>query len=240
MNEPAFVDGTFTAPDSRRHYLTEKLLSLVQREARFRCLDLGCGTGFQLIDLASHFPHARLVGVDSSETNITAARKQLVSYPGEVRISFVQGDYMELDEGAFDVILADSVLQNVATPDSFLCAKLTQDLRPDGLLIFSMPYSCTYNRGLWLLRRGLRRLRGPAFEQFALNLAVRLHPGWNRRLLEERIPYLFMLPHRVDGELFAHSLGKHATYERIGAEELPHASPAQPKHRLSVFRKVAD
>jgi hypothetical protein len=56
-------------------------------------------------------------------------------------------------------------------------------------------------------------------------------------LLEERLPYLYMLPERIDDVRLVGSL-KGLGLERIAVEDLPHASVAQPKHRLSVFRKA--
>ena len=73
-------------------------------------------------------------------------------------------------------------------------------------------------------------------ERIALGIAGRLHPDWDRSLLEERIPYLYMLPERIDDDTLVASLAGFGL-ERVAADALPHASFAQPKHRLSVFRK---
>ena len=236
MTEQTFVDGSFTAPRERRERLTAALLEQVPREASMRLLDLGCGNGLQLLDLADALPHADLSGIDTSRVNIEAARQRLAVSPHERRVMLLDGDYLELDSEPYDVILADSVLQNIAAPDARLYKKLADDIRAGGLLIASIPYACFSNRLLWCARRGLRVFRGPLTDRLALGVAGRLHSEWNRALLEERVPYLYMLPERIDDNCLVRSLAG-LGLERIAAEILSRASLAQPKHRLSVFRK---
>ena len=236
MSEQAFLDGSFTAPKERRERLTGMLLEQVERDAAVRVLDLGCGNGLQLLDLARALPRAILVGIDSSTTNIESARSRVAASAHTTRIALTAGDYLSFESEPYDVILADSVLQNIAAPDERLYAKLARDVRPGGLIIASMPYACLFNRILWCARRGLRLFRGPAAQRVALGIATRLHPQWDRALLEERIPYLYMLPERIDDAGFVGSLAR-LGLERVGVELLPHASLAQPKHRLSVYRK---
>lgn len=236
MTEQPFVDGSFTAPRERRQRLTAALLEHLPREAGVRLLDLGCGNGLQLLDLADSLPHADLSGIDTSRVNVEAARARVAGSPHAQRISLLEGDYLELDTGPFDVILADSVLQNIAAPDARLYPKLADDICAGGMLIASIPYQCISNRLLWYARRGLRAFRGQYTDRLALGAARRLHPQWDRALLEERIPYLYMIPKRIDDVSLVTSLARFGL-ERIAAESLPRASLAQPKHRVSVFRK---
>jgi len=237
MTEQAFVDGSFTAPRERRDRLTAALLEHVPRDSRLRLLDLGCGNGMQLLDLAAALPHADLSGIDTSKVNIEAARRRVAASAHAQRIQLQDGDYLAADTDSYDVILADSVLQNISAPDAQLYGKLASDIRDRGLLIASIPYGCFYNRFLWFARRVLRVFRGPFAQRIALGMAERLHPEWDRALLEERLPYLYMLPERIDDVRLVGSL-KGLGLERIAVEDLPHASVAQPKHRLSVFRKA--
>ena len=236
MTEQAFVDGSFTAPRERRERLTGALLEQVPRDANLRLLDLGCGNGMQLLDLAAALPHADLTGIDTSGVNIEAARRRVAASSHARRIALIDGDYLELDAEPYDVILADSVLQNISVPDARLYPKLAADIREGGLLVASIPYACFFNRVLWGGRRVLRVFRGPLAQRIALGIAGRLHPEWDRTLLEERIPYLYMLPERIDSTSLVGSLDA-LGLRRIAVESLPHASVAQPKHRLSVFRK---
>ena len=236
MTEQPFVEGSFTAPRERRERLTAALLEHVPREASLRLLDLGCGNGLQLLDLADTLPHADLSGIDTSRVNVESARQRVAVSPHAQRITLLDGDYLELTTEPYDVILADSVLQNIAAPAARLYTKLADDIRAGGLLIASIPYTCFSNRLLWCARRGMRVFRGPLTDRFALGVAGRLHPEWDRALLEERIPYLYMLPERVDDVSLVTSLAGFGL-KRIAAEPLPQASLAQPKHRLSVFRR---
>lgn len=236
MTEQAFVDGSFTAPRERRERLTAALLEHVPAQSSLRLLDLGCGNGLQLLDLADALPRALLAGIDTSRVNIDSARRRISESVHAARVSVRDGDYLALDGEPYDVIVADSVLQNIPVADDRLYDKLAGDLRPDGLLIASLPYACAFNRLLWCARRGLRLFRGPVMERAALALAGRLHPEWDRALLQERLPYLYMTPARIDDAALVTSLAAR-DLQRIAATPLPHASLAQPKHRLSVFRK---
>lgn len=236
MTEQAFVDGSFTAPRERRERLTTALLEHVPPERSLRLLDLGCGNALQLLDLADAFPRAELRGIDTSRVNIEAGRRRVAASAHAQRITLLDADYLALDAAPYDVILADSVLQNIPVSDARLYGKLADDIRPGGFLIASIPYECVFNRLLWCARRGLRVFRGRLMERIALGIAGRLHPDWDRSLLEERIPYLYMLPERIDDDALVASLAG-LGLERVAADALPHASLAQPKHRLSVFRK---
>jgi hypothetical protein len=151
----------------------------------------------------------------------------------------LEGDYLTMNADPFDVILTDSVLQNIPVPDGQLYPKLADDIRTGGLLVVSIPYDCSYNRMLWRARRGLRVFQGPMMERLALTAARILHPTWDRALLEERIPYLYMTPARIDDDTFVNVLAEHHGLARIAVLPVSHSSLAQAKHRLSVFRKAA-
>ena len=237
MTERAFVAGTFSAPPGRLERLSSALVEHIGAKARV--LDLGCGTGAQLLDLARRLPDAELLGIDMSPANVALAEQRAEEASLGARVRFVSGDYLEYHAGPFDAIVCDSVLQNIEVADDVLYAKLARDLRPGGLLVATLPYACTYNRVLWCLRRVLRRVRGPALERAALLIGGRLHPDWDRAMIAERIPYLFMLPARVDDERLARDLAAKHGLVREAVRSLPHASIAQPKHRLSVFRRSA-
>ena len=236
MSDPAFVQGRFTAPRARRERLTAALAAHVAADARVRMLDLGCGSGLQLLDLAAAFPEAELVGVDTSRVNVESARRAIAAHGDAHRITVHEGDYLEFTAEPFDVIVSDSVLQNIPADDDRLYGKLAGDIRYGGLLVASMPYACAFNRALWCARRALGLARGPLVERVALAVAGRLHPEWDRELLRERLPYMYMLPARVDGVRMAAALAARGL-ERIVVAPVPHASLAQPKHRLSVYRK---
>ena len=154
------------------------------------------------------------------------------------RVQFHCADYMTFDIEPFDIILADSALQNIAGSTEALARKLGNDLSPGARLIASLPYDGWYNR-----------LLGPAGGSFSASAVAPLnawywrrqrsvHSGWPDSLLRERIPYLYLLPERIDGPAFRERLrvaGGLAVEKEL---PMPHASISQPRHRLVIFRKT--
>jgi trans-aconitate 2-methyltransferase len=232
-----FGDHRFTAPPERRQALLALLKRLLPGDRLLRILDLGCGTGAQLTDIAAAFPLAECIGVDVSEWNIQQALALSAASVCPARLHFHASDYLLFTDRPFDVILADSVLQNIPAPAEALAHKIGADLVPGGILIASLPYDCAFNRVLWTSRRVLRFLRGRTLERVAERTAALIHPGWPTGMIRERIPYLFLLPYRIDGREFRDVLWKAARLAVVEEQPVPHVSPAQPKHRTVIFRK---
>ena len=109
------------------------LLARVPPGARNRLVDLGCGPGNSTELLADRFPDAAVIGVDTSDDMLTAARKRL---PG---VRFEKGDVALWRSSApLDLIFANAVLQWV--PDHIrLMGRLIQQLAPGGCLAVQMP-----------------------------------------------------------------------------------------------------
>ena len=102
-------------------------------------IDLGCGPGNSTEMLAACYPEAQVAGIDSSADMIAAARGRLpqVRFAVQDLLAWADADPAE-DSGAFDVILANAVLQWV--PDhAGLLPKLVARLAPNGALAVQMP-----------------------------------------------------------------------------------------------------
>lgn len=98
-----------------------------------RAADIGCGPGNSTEVLRERFPHAHIVGVDSSPDMIAAARKRL---PG---IAFEVADIRRWrPEQRFDVILANAVLQWIPGHETLIPA-LIERLNPGGALAVQTP-----------------------------------------------------------------------------------------------------
>ncbi len=82
-------------------------------------LDVACGTGSDLIHLASHYPATNFIGVDKSESFLALAKARAVSLPN---IQFLPGDAqrLPLGEGAVDAARIDRSLQHIETPAAVL------------------------------------------------------------------------------------------------------------------------
>ena len=191
-----------------------------------RVLDIGCGDGALLFYLADAFPDARLFGVDPSVGNSR-----------DDRVTFIRGDYLTVDAGQFDLVVASSSLQGIDVTTDVLVSKLARDVAPRGHLIHVTPYRCLYNSALNAVRRVLRPMRGRATDRMILMIARMLHPDQPRARLLQRVDYMYLiLRHDEDG--------LRAALERRGfvldhVEDAPHTSVGQPKHRLAAMSAPA-
>jgi 2-polyprenyl-3-methyl-5-hydroxy-6-metoxy-1,4-benzoquinol methylase len=97
-------------------------------------LDIGCGAGGVLIELAQRFPHSRFLGVDLSVDAIEEARRVAAAR----RLRNVRFEFCDANdappEARFDCITAFGVLHRVQEPTHVL-GLLAQALRPSGVLL---------------------------------------------------------------------------------------------------------
>ena len=124
--------------------------------------------------LASALPDAEVLGIDISAANVRAAAEQQAARP-EARVRFVMADYLTFTADPFDAIVTDGVLHLIPGDTATLVRKLAQDVRPGGLVICCMPFDCTYNRLMTMLRRVLARLRSAWLDDLILRIARLLH-----------------------------------------------------------------
>lgn len=98
-------------------------------------LDLGAGTGLELIALFERFPNARVTAVDISEKMLD----QLRARPFADRVDCRAGDFFEVPFGEnYDAVISTSALHHF-TPEAkgILYAKIFAALKPCGLFINS-------------------------------------------------------------------------------------------------------
>jgi trans-aconitate 2-methyltransferase len=118
--------------DERTRPARDLLAAIPTAEARF-VVDIGCGPGNSTELLVQRFPGAKVSGLDSSPDMIEAARKRLPQLQFEV----AQIDRWA-DEGPFDVIFANAVLQWLPDHATLLPA-LASKLASGGSLAIQMP-----------------------------------------------------------------------------------------------------
>jgi SAM-dependent methyltransferase len=232
-----FTTGTFSASPERVERLTETVLHWVRSDTALRVLDLGCGTGAQLASLAEAMPGATLVGIDLSPGNVAAATADAAARGRANSMRFVAGNFLEQDLGSFDLIVSDSTLHLITCSTEQLLERLRSVLAPGGLLVFTMPDGCRFNRLLWTVRRLCRALRSPVLDRLILTAGRRLHKSSvSEAMLRERVAYMYSLPVRCLGMDFRRDLIR---FGFVLIEEGPcrHASLGQPKHRLCVARR---
>jgi SAM-dependent methyltransferase len=198
-------------------------------------LDLGCGTGGLVMLVARGFDGSTAVGIDIAQRNIDraieGARKSGLSH----RAKFVCSAFETWKNGTFDAILSDGVLHLLDMSNATLAARLAAQLVPGGLLIATMPDSSLGNFLLINLRRTWR-LAPAALDRMLLALARRVYPRFSLEMLEERLPYMRVLPVRLYDAAFAAVLAS-AGLERVAELPWPGPSIAKLRHRVLVWRK---
>jgi ubiquinone/menaquinone biosynthesis C-methylase UbiE len=100
-----------------------------------RALDLGCGVGFPVLELAERLgARARVVGIDPWREGLARARlkRELWSVPNA---DLVQGDGATLPfrDASLDLVVSNLGINNFAEPDAVL-AEARRVLRPGGVL----------------------------------------------------------------------------------------------------------
>lgn len=107
--------------------------------ARARVLEIGCGTGENLIALAAAFPDASCTGLDLSAISIRTARANADAC-GLRNVQFLEADITTLPDlpGPFDYILCHGVYSWVpAEARTGILATIARTLVPDGLAAVS-------------------------------------------------------------------------------------------------------
>ena len=114
-----------------------------------RLLDMGCGTGKILALISTHFPQADCYGYDVNDSGVqpdgymqeTLSRLQSarVDIDWGRRISVISSrQAWPYDDGFFDLIVSDQVIEHVTDPD-LAFAEMARTLRPGGKAIHVFP-----------------------------------------------------------------------------------------------------
>ncbi|MEW6582674.1 MAG: methyltransferase domain-containing protein, partial [Actinomycetota bacterium] len=101
-----------------------------------RALDVGCGTGFLLEQLAGRGFSG--VGVDLSPESVAIAQRRLEELGVADRLRAEVGSAYEPPDGVFDLVTLTDVLEHLEDPRACLRA-IRARMAPDGLLVISTP-----------------------------------------------------------------------------------------------------
>jgi trans-aconitate 2-methyltransferase len=232
----AYSQLTFSSREEGSRRLAEAVARRVPDDRPTRVLDLGCGAGLAALGLAELRPLVEVVGVDVSTANIAEAQRRAVAVGGGDRARFVAADYMRFNGGRFDLIYSAGVFHLITAPTAKVIEKLEGELYPGGLLMLVIPYDCFCNRGLIAARRILRILRGRALDRLLIAVGRRLYRTWPEAVLRERLPYMYVVPARLDTPALRSMMRDHGlTFVEFAPLRL-YSIPSL-KHRLTVFRK---
>ena len=133
------------------------LLEAVELRANMTVLDVGCGTGFPLLELAERLgPGARLHGVDPWVPAMERLQAKVTAWNlgGQVTLHVKHVESLELAAACFDLIVSNNGLNNVADLPQALsvCARLA---RPRAQLVFTANLPGTMDRFYEVLGRAL-------------------------------------------------------------------------------------
>lgn len=93
-------------------------------------VDVGCGAGYMLCELAAAFPNSRCIGLDPSDTAIEMATRRAAA-AGLGNVEFVVADGADLSPStAADVVLTFDCLHDMARPD-LTAAAIAAAMKPD-------------------------------------------------------------------------------------------------------------
>ncbi|MBF4765927.1 class I SAM-dependent methyltransferase [Nocardioides islandensis] len=104
-----------------------------------RAVDLGCGTGFSSVALATAYPDLQVLGVDSDDASVMDARENAEAAGVADRVRFEVADAdtpldWSSDGGSYDVAFYLEALHDMAHPVESLAA-VRAALRPGGVVV---------------------------------------------------------------------------------------------------------
>jgi trans-aconitate 2-methyltransferase len=236
MENTTFNSLSYSALSEEPNEITEILKKYASKDI-LRILDLGCGTGNNLLHITNLFPNAELIGVDISAMNIQTAQLKKEKLNLGHSIQFHACDYLNLSIKSFDIMYADSVLHLISAHDEILYQKISQDLNLNGLFIATIPDDCFYNRVLILMRRVLKRCRSQFLDKMILRIAKFIYPSVDQKILMERVHYMYIIPKRMNSAAFRKKLKNNYHLTTIEIKRCKSTSIAKPKHSLIILQK---
>lgn len=153
-----------------------------------RILDVGCGTGFKALVLASLNPGTQVLGVDLSPRSIAIAQERVAAHGLTDRVEFRTLNLESLSpaDGTFDYINCDEVLYLLSSPLAGLRA-MASVLHPEGMvrvnLHSALQRSTVYQAQQALEILGLRR---PNLDREGIDRVETTVNAWNPNLLVSR------------------------------------------------------
>jgi trans-aconitate 2-methyltransferase len=132
---PTWNAGQYLRFAGERTRPCRDLVGAIALDAPRRIIDLGCGPGNSTAVLAGRWPEAEVIGLDSSDAMIAAARRDAPQR------TFVAGDIATwTSEAPFDLVFSNAALHWV--PDhAATYPRLFSHVAPGGALASQVPYN---------------------------------------------------------------------------------------------------
>jgi ubiquinone/menaquinone biosynthesis C-methylase UbiE len=186
---PPGSPGFFADLDEYHFDKLHHLLRLVDFNgyAGRRVLDVGCGTGVDLVRFARG--GARVTGVDVADSAIALARQNTAQQGLDAALCLADGERLPFPDASFDFVYAHGVVQYTAD-DRALVEECRRVLKPGGTAFFQV-----YNRVSWLnalsriMKVGLEHEGAPVLKKYSIGEFRRLLTGFATvRTVAERFP----------------------------------------------------
>jgi MPBQ/MSBQ methyltransferase len=136
FNGSGFSNFGYWTPEARNgedaaQMLVDKLVALVPK-SQHRILDVACGQGGTTERLAHHFPNAEITGINISENQLNAAKKNVP------KCTFIEmnAEHLAFDDASFDTILCIEAAFHFDSRETFL-KEAFRVLKPGGSLIMT-------------------------------------------------------------------------------------------------------
>lgn len=120
---------------TREKTFRKALLAQVNPKPGDTLLDVGCGTGTFLSEVAAAAPQVDLVGIDGDERIMERARAK-VAFPGSrVRLVHAFADQLPFENGSFSAVCCSLLLHHLERPGKLKALhEIRRVLRPGGTL----------------------------------------------------------------------------------------------------------
>ena len=168
-------------------------------------LDLGCGTGVDLVRFARG--KARVVGVDLSDSAIRLARQNVAHHSFSAGLLVADGERLPFPDNHFDYVFAHGVVQYTANGRR-LVDEVRRVLKPGGEAVFQ-----GYNRISWLnalsklMKVDLEHEGAPVLHKYSPEEFRRTVDGFSRRAARLRaLPGQEPAARRLEGRRVQHVL----------------------------------
>ncbi len=229
------MSDLFLSLDAGIAAILERALPVLHELDRPRMLDLGCGSGVLAIGCARAMPTLEIVAMDISQANCDATSLAIREAQLEDRIRVVCADYLRWSTEPFDLVASDGVLQLIESDNKSLARKLANDLKPDGVMLATLPSASTANNVRQFARHIWRRTPKAA-DGLALAVAKVVYPKIDPAVLAGRVPYMRCVPVR------RYDSGFRTAFADAGLDfefDIPVESTSIAKfdHRLIGFKK---
>ena len=121
--------------DVMRRQIIPPITRFLRSEPAMRLLDIGCGTGRTLHQIARTHPSMRLWGVDLSPAYVKVARRRLAEL-AELTVAVENGEQLPFAEGTFDVVTSVYLFHELPrNARRNVVREMHRVLRPGGLLV---------------------------------------------------------------------------------------------------------